>query len=168
MTRCTAIVALLLWGWPAAGDAQTDVRTGVAGSFEQLQVLVNPGSTVTLTDAAGSQVSGRVDSLTRSVLSLELNGARRDFNEADVMTIRQRRGDSLANGAWWGFGAGAVIAALAIGSCVECFLDEPGWMVAAASLYGAMGAGFGVGVDALIRREQTIYRRPGLNVSLRF
>jgi hypothetical protein len=168
MTRSAAIVGLLLWGWPAAGYAQTDARTGVAASFEQLQVLVSPGNTVTVTDVAGSQVPGRIDSLTPSVLSLDMNGARRDFNEADVTTIRQRRGDSLANGAWWGFGVGAAIAALAIGTCVECFTDEPGWMVAAISLYGAMGTGFGVGIDALIRREQTIYRRAGLNVSFRF
>jgi hypothetical protein len=31
-----------------------------------------------------------------------------------------------------------------------------------------MGTGFGVGIDALIRHEQTIYRRPGLKVSFRF
>ena len=168
MTRFTAIVVLMLLGWPAAGYAQAEARTGVAASFEQLQVLVSPGNTVTVMDVAGSQVSGRIDSLTSSVLSLDVNDARRDFSEADVTMIRQRRGDSLANGAWWGFGVGAAIAALAIGTCVECFTDEPGWMVAAVSLYGAMGTGFGVGIDALVRREQTIYRRPGLNVSFRF
>jgi hypothetical protein len=123
---------------------------------------------VTVADAAGSDVSGRIESLTPSVLSLDLNGASRDFNEADVTVIRQRRGDSLANGAWWGFGVGAAIAALAIATCVECFTDEPGWMVAAVSIYGAMGTGFGVGIDALIRHEQPIYRRPGLKVSFRF
>ena len=168
MTRSSAIVAMLLWGWPSAGHAQIEASTGVAASFEQLQVLVSLGSTVIVTDAAGSQISGRIDSLTPAVLSLDVNGPRRDFSEADVTVIRQRRGDSLANGAWWGFGVGAAIAALAIRTCVECFTDEPGWMVAAVSLYGAMGTGFGVAIDALIRREQTIYRRPGLNVSFRF
>jgi hypothetical protein len=168
MTRSTAIVVLMMWAWPAAGYSQNDAGTGVAASFEQLQVLVKPGNTVTVADAAGSEVSGRIESLTPSVLSLDLNGASRDFNEADVTVIRQRRGDSLANGAWWGFGVGAAIAALAIATCVECFTDEPGWMVAAVSIYGAMGTGFGVGIDALIRHEQTIYRRPGLKVSFRF
>ena len=168
MTRSIAIVALLLLGWPAAGHAQTDARAGVAASFEQLQVLVSPGTTVTLTDAGGSQVSGRIDSLTPSVLSLDVNDARRDFNEADVTTIRQRRGDSLANGAWWGFGVGVGVAALAMASCWDCFSDEPAWIGAAFTMYGALGTGFGVGIDALVRRQQVIFRRPGLNVSLRF
>ena len=168
MTRSTAIVGLLLWEWPAAGYAQTEAGTGVAASFEQLQVLVSPGSTVTVEDVAGSQVSGRIDSLTPSVLLLDVNNARRDFNEADVTTIRQRRGDSLANGAWWGFGVGVGIAALAMASCWDCFSDEPAWIGAAVAMYGALGTGFGVGIDALVRRQQIIFRRPGLNVSLRF
>jgi len=94
MTRSIAIVMLMLLGWPAAGYAQTEARAGVAASFEQLQVLVSPGNTVTVIDVAGSQASGRVDSLTPSVLSLDVNGPRRDFSEADVTVIRQRRGDS--------------------------------------------------------------------------
>ena len=94
MTRSIAIVMLMLLGWPAAGYAQTEARAGVAASFEQLQVLVSPGNTVTVIDVAGSQASGRIDSLTPSVLSLDVNGPRRDFSEADVTVIRQRRGDS--------------------------------------------------------------------------
>lgn len=168
MARSTVIAVLLLWGWPAAGYAQTEARTGVAASFEQLQVLVSPGSAVTVTDAAGSQASGRIDSITASVLSLAVNDARRDFNEAEVTTIRQRRGDSLANGAWWGLGVGVGIAALAMASCWDCFSDEPAWIGAAVTMYGALGTGFGVGIDALVRRQQIIYRQPGLNVSLRF
>jgi len=168
MTRSIAIVMLMLLGWPAAGYAQTEARAGVAASFEQLQVLVSPGNTVTVIDVAGSQASGRVDSLTPSVLSLDVNGPRRDFSEADVTVIRQRRGDSLANGAWWGLGVGVGVAALAMASCWDCFSDEPAWIGAAVTMYGAIGTGFGVGIDALVRRQQTIYRRPGLNVSFRF
>jgi hypothetical protein len=168
MRRSIAIVVLMLLGWPAAGYAQADARTGVAASFEQLQVLVSPGNTVTVMDVAGSQVSGRIDSLTPSVLSLDVNGPRRDFGEADVTVIRQRRGDSLANGAWWGFGVGVGIAALAMASCWDCFSDEPAWIGAAVTMYGALGTGFGVGIDALVRRQQIIFRRPGLNVSFRF
>ena len=103
MTRSIAIVMLMLLGWPAAGYAQTEARAGVAASFEQLQVLVSPGNTVTVIDVAGSQASGRVDSLTPSVLSLDVNGPRRDFSEADVTVIRQRRGDpspTAPGGAW--------------------------------------------------------------------
>jgi hypothetical protein len=160
-----AIVILALSGCASPARAQ-DVAA-VAVSFEQLQVLVRPGNTMTVADAAGSEVSGRLESLSRSVLSLSVNGARRDFSEADVTTIRQRRGDSLANGAWWGFGIGAGLAAVAFSSCDECW-DSPGFALGIIAGQGAMGAGIGVGIDALIRREQTIYRRPGLSVSFRF
>jgi hypothetical protein len=167
MTRSIAIVLLMLWGWPVSAHAQGGSDAPVARSFEQLQVLVRPGNTITVMDAAGAQVSGRLETLSSSLLSLSVDGTRRDFSEMDVDAIR-RRGDSLANGAWWGFGVGMGIAALAIATCVECFTDEPAWIGAAVVMYGALGTGFGVGIDALVRGQHTIYRRPGLNVSLRF
>jgi hypothetical protein len=172
MTRSIAIVVMMFWGWPAAAYAQADAGAGVAASFEQLQVLVRPGNTVTVTDAAGSQVSGRLESLSSSLLSLSVDGNRRDFNEADVTTIRQRRGDSLANGAWWGFGISAGLAVVAFSSCDECW-DSPGFALGIIAGQGAMGAGVGVAIDALIRGQHTIYRRPagsaaGLTMSARF
>src|SRR5688572_9349940 len=81
----------------AAAQTSDDDRRGVAESFEQLQVLVAPGNTVTVMNATGYRVSGRIDSLSPSILSLTANGSRRDYTEADVAFIRQRRGDSLAN-----------------------------------------------------------------------
>ena len=97
----------------AASAAAQDNEVGVAASFEQLQVLVTPGNTVTVTDPAGSVTSGRIDSLSSSALSLLVDGTRRTFSDIDVSTIRQRRGDSLANGAWWGFGVGVGLVVLA-------------------------------------------------------
>ena len=167
--RSTVLVMLALWASTVSTYAQSDTGAGVAASFEQLQVLVRPGNTVTVTDAAGSEVSGRIEGLTPSVLSLDLRGALRDFNEADVTAIRQRRNDPLANGARWGLGIGVGFALLAIASCRECdWGSAPGFAAVIVAGYGAMGAGLGVGIDALIRREQTIYRRPRLNVSFRF
>jgi len=103
---------------------------------------------------------------------MAIDGTHRDFLETEVTIIRQRRGDSLANGAWWGFGVGAALAAAVLVAYTACDLCDgelgPGEAAAAIGVYGAMGAGIGVGVDALIHRQQVIYRRPGLAVSLRF
>jgi hypothetical protein len=167
------LTMLIVVSCATATAAQTsdDDRRGVAESFDQLQVLVKPGNTVDVTNAAGYRVSGRIDSLSPSILSLTANGIRRDHAEADVDFIRQRRGDSLANGARWGAGIGAALLAVAIAACDECQLDSPADYAVAAfatGAYAAMGAGIGVGVDALIRRPQVVYRRPGLAVSLRF
>jgi hypothetical protein len=154
----------------SGASAQTagSAEPGVAASFEQLQVLVQPGHAVTLTDASGTEVSGRIESLSSSALSLASDGTRRDFLETDVTLIRQRRGDSLANGAWWGFGILAGLAIAGTAQCGECWRDEPAFMAAFIGFQGALGAGVGVGIDALRRGEHTIYRRSGVAVSLRF
>jgi hypothetical protein len=160
------------------GAVDADV---VAPSFEQLAVLVPPGNTVTLMDLAGSRISGRIDTLTSSKLSLDVNGSTRDFNEADVAAIWQRPDDPLGNGARRGFFIGGALGALSVLGCMgEC---SDSWASAAGgmSLMAAIGAGIGISIDALSRERQTIYRRPapaarvtiaphraGASVSLRF
>jgi hypothetical protein len=155
----------------ASAEAQ-DGETAVAASFEQLQVLVTPGSVVMVTDPSGSVTSGVIETLSPSTLSLLVDDTRRTFGEMDVDLIRQRRGDSLANGAWWGFGIGAGLAVAVLRAYTACDVCDgelgPGEAAAAVIVYGAMGTGVGVGIDALIRRHRTIYRRPGLAVSVRF
>src|SRR5688572_6456178 len=140
MKRRIGILMLALGACAAPVDAQ-EAETGIAASFEQLQVLVTPGSTVTVTDASGTSVSGRIDTLSASALSLLVDGTPRNFSEADVNIIRQRRGDSLANGAWWGLGIGAGLAVavlLAYSACDICDGElGPGEAAAAVSVYGA-------------------------------
>jgi hypothetical protein len=161
------------------GAVDADV---VAPSFEQLAVLVRPGNTVMLMDASGSRISGRIDTLTSSAVSLVVNGSRRDFHETDVAAIWQRRGDPLGNGARRGFFIGGALGALSVLGCMgECW---DSWASAAGgmSLMAVIGTGIGISIDALSRERQTIYRRPaipaarvtlaphraGASVSLRF
>jgi hypothetical protein len=156
---------------PSPGERRSGVDEtgpGVATSFEQLEVLVRPGSTVTLTDVAGYELTGRIETLSSSALSLAIDGTRRGFLESDVTMIRQRRGDSLANGAWWGFGILAGLAIAGTAHCGECWHDQPAFMAAFVGLQGALGAGIGVGIDALSRGERTIYRASGVAMSVRF
>ena len=82
---------------------------------------------------------------------------RRAFHPDDTIRIRQRRGDSLANGTWWGFGIGAGAALLAVAADDSGLVNDAGWAVVAAAVYGGIGAGIGVSVDALIRRREIIY-----------
>jgi len=167
------VTMLIVASCATASAAQTsdDNRRGLAESFEQLQVLARPGDLVTVITTTGYRVSGRIDDVSPWVLALTANGIRRDYAVADVDTVRQRRSDSLANGAKWGAGIGAALLAVAIAVCDECHFDSPddyAVAVFATGAYAAMGAGVGVGIDALIRRQQVIYRRPGVAVSFRF
>ena len=138
-----------------------EVGPGVARSVEQLQLLVQPGDRVAVVDTGGTQVTGRIAEMMPSLLSLLDGGNRRDFREGDVMTIRQRRGDPLGNGALAGLGVGASMGA--VGMLLACTtIDCSGSWAAVPiviGLYGAMGAGVGVAIDAAVRHEQVIYSR---------
>jgi hypothetical protein len=158
-----AAVFVLLIGTPRPGAAQE-----IAGSFDQLRVLVKQGDRVRVTDASGREVVGRIADLGPSSLALLADGARRDFTEKEISTIRQRRSDSVANGALWGLGIGAAVGLLggvAIASSEE---DAVALIPIITAVYGGIGAGIGVGVDALISSEQVIYaRRAGTSARIR-
>src|SRR5689334_24834835 len=100
---CFALLITL----PAVAGAQE-----LAGSFDQLRVLVKAGDTVRVTDSAGEEVRGTLTDLSSSSLALRVGGTRRTFLETDITAIHQRRNDSLANGAKWGFVVGASLGVL--------------------------------------------------------
>jgi hypothetical protein len=96
--------------------------------------------------------------MSASTLALLVNGERREFLAQEISTIGQRRDDSLANGAKIGFTIGAGLGLLA-GVQVASMFDGigAGHITAVSLLYGALGTGIGVGLDALVTREQVIY-----------
>jgi hypothetical protein len=150
-------VGLLL----CAGAARVEAQ-GVASSFDQLTVLVKPGDKVTVVDVTGRETSGRIGTLSRDALILVTPAGPRQLGEVEVATISQRRGDSLKNGAIIGAvaGTGYFLTAVAIFSRVS---DGGDMIVPAAVVSGLMcaglGAGIGVGIDALILRRQTIFQK---------
>lgn len=156
-------IAVVALGFASGAGAQE-----LAGSFDQLRVLVKTGDTIRVTDDAGHETAGKLMDLTPESLALLVNGHRRDFRDNDVDVVRQRRQDSLANGALWGFGVGAGLGLLAAASWCE-YECNPGLVALVTTLYGGVGAGVGVGIDAMIVRNQVIYaRRKSLSASVRF
>jgi hypothetical protein len=150
------VVLVLVHAGSAAVDAQE-----VAGTFDQLRVLVKPGDKITVADDTGREMSGTIAELSPTSLALLVDGRRHDVQATSVDTIRQRRSDPLANGAKWGLGIGAGLG-LAAGLALSSEYDEgtDGAFVAFATLiYGGLGAAVGVGVDALISGNQIIYAR---------
>ena len=119
----------------------------------QLPLLVGPGDTVTVTDRTGREMKGKIAALSPSTLALLADGIRHDLTDADVAFIRQRRPDSLADGARRGFIVGALIGAVGASGA--------GRFTAVAALgQGIMGLGVGVAVDAMISSRKTIYDGP--------
>jgi hypothetical protein len=137
----------------SVADAQ-----GIASSYEQLRLLVRPGDTVSIVDVNGQEATGKILDLASSSLALQVKGARVEVLERDVRTIRQRRGDSLGNGALWGLGTGA-----SIGFLAGSQFGSAGFGAIVAMFYGGIGAGVGVGIDAMITGRQVIYARPGVS-----
>jgi len=146
-------VLLLLTATPRVVTGQE-----IAGSFEQLRVLVKAGDQVRVTDATGRETTGKIADLSPTALALLVDGQRREILAHDVGTIHQRRSDSLATGARVGFAIGAGLG-LVGGLLIASEYDEigPGQIIGISFMYGALGAGMGVGMDALIETEQVIY-----------
>ena len=115
---------------------------------------------MTLTDHAGAEVRGRIATLSPSAIVLETRDGPRTWDEGDVRTIRQRRGDPLGNGALIGLGVGAGLG-LAAGLVIVDEGNEVGWVVMPTLIYGGLGAAIGVGVDALVTRELVIFESKG-------
>lgn len=150
--KAVLVLQALLVLLPASAFAQ-----GIAESLHELRLLVRPGETITVIDTSGSEVKGRIESLSSSQLVLATPAGPRSWTDRDVSSVRQRRSDSLGNGAWIGLGTGA-----AIGVAGGLALRESGanavvfWVGA---FYGGIGAGIGAGIDALVRSESVILQR---------
>jgi hypothetical protein len=154
MRRVAKIAAALVLV-AATAEAQE-----LAGTFDQLRVLVKPGDTLTVVDRAGQRVRGDVVSLSNSALDLAVSGTTRQFLSTEVDTIEKRGPDSLKNGALIGLAIGGGIGAAGMIALAATAEDHPGAFVAMGVLiYGGIGAGIGTGFDALVEGNRVIYAR---------
>ena len=134
-----------------------------AVSFDQLRVLVGPGQKINVTALSGARYSATVVSLSSSTLAVRVGDSMRQLQEGDVAAIRQRRGDSLGNGALWGVSTGFATGMVMCGRC------HVGPGAAMGLTLGGVGAGIGVGIDALIRSDVVVFQRTdrsGVRVSV--
>ena len=118
----------------------------IAGNFDQLRVLVAAGDTLTVTDASGARLKGKLTQLSASGLVLDVSGVLRQFRDTTVITIEKRGSDPLKNGALTGLAIGGVLGGLAIGATAAYSDgDAAAYGLAGALLYGGIGAGIGAG-----------------------
>ena len=92
----------------------------------------------------------------QSSVGLLVDGVRRNLREEEVRRISQRRQDSLANGALWGFAVGGALAAFGAASA-----DLPAGLIPIViAFYGGIGSGTGVAIDALVKSPHVVYLGP--------
>jgi hypothetical protein len=149
MTRVSIALSLLMTAAASAAEAQ-----GIASSYEQLRLLVRPGDKVSIVDANGKAATGRILGLSSSSLALRVKGERVDVLEREVRTIRQRRQDPLRDGALRGASLGLFTASVVDGR------PAAGLASTKVLLFSGLGAGIGMGIDALFTSPRVIYFRP--------
>ena len=145
-----ALAAISLLLAFAVAAAQEPVR-----SFDQLNTRLKLGDSVRVTDLQGREINGRILDLGPTALTLDRSGA----IQADAIgLIAEHAGRPVGKGALWGLAAGAVFGAVAVLASGE---DEGGWYAVAAGYFGAIGAGTGAIVGALIPgKTLVVYRAP--------
>jgi len=152
MTNHLLLPTLILAVLPTLASAQP------VASFTELPQRLNVGDTVTVDRMDGTQTRGQLVRMTPDLLMVKTAA-----DEVALASDQVRRiavcCDPLLNGALIGLAAGAVLGVSASRSIAE---DTPSvaFDLLAAGLLGGVGAGLGVGLDALIRTHKTVYQAP--------
>ena len=127
--------------------------------------VVRKGQTVEVIDDEGREITGKVSLVSQAALHLVSDGTATEIPFARITQIA-RPTDSLANGALIGLAAGAAFgvlgATVGTGDCDDYFgpcFEGPRYVIGSALIFGAIGAGIGVGIDALVRHNRIVYRR---------
>ena len=139
-----ALVALLA---PATvADAQP------VGSLDRVLQLLNRGDGVVVTDSSGQELRGHLIDVSPSTLQVDVNGVRVTLDQEEVVLLRARQSDSLANGALLG---GAAFAAMAVVVGMQGSQNQIA--LGLSPLLATAGAGIGAIVDAAIQQERVVY-----------
>ena len=155
-----ALLLLFILATGSELSAQT-----AAVTHPTLEGVVSPGMTVWITESNGGERKARIISVAGDVITASADGSTRSFQIGEVSRIRARHFDSVLNGALIGAGA-AVASGLLLCTAMEPWencRDDVGPMF----LIGGIGAGIGIGVDALIHGRKTIYEAPRASARVR-
>lgn len=178
-TLALALYCALTWV-PAFAQTAADqpqvplspISTTFSGQSEadEIRRCVRQDQKIVVTDNQGRRLTGRVGELKADALILNVRGDRADIPYGRIVRI-DRPEDRLWDGALAGLAVGAGLGLLgaATSSDSEGFGGpDPGVVaVVGTVILGGIGAAIGVAVDALIRREPTLYRRQTTtNISL--
>jgi hypothetical protein len=116
---------------------------------------------MTVVDASGATVTGKLAALSPSDLTLLVGQSQRDFAEKNVNTITLHAHGSLARGARVGFALGAAVGLLSslywAAECTGCGSVIP----ALTATYASLGAGLGVGFAAITPTRPVVYSASG-------
>ena len=160
----------------AAQEKPPAAQTAGPSDADAIRRRVKEGQKVRITDEQGREWQGRIDALTPdNLVLLTKDRQRRDVPYGLILRIDRPR-DTLANGALIGFISGAMFGLLAVaaeenddcepGAFFSCGDPTAAAYVLLPAILGGAGAGIGIGIDALVRRDPTLFRRADARVML--
>lgn len=157
MKRRTVLSAVFVLMVPVATVAQT------LTTFADLPTRLSVGDTVTVEQAEGSRVRGRVVRMLPDELVVTTKGSEVTLPASRVQRVSACC-DGLRNGTLIGLSVGAIYGGLFAAG----FSDNVtgGEVIGAGLFFGGVGTGLGVGLDALIRTDKTIYRASPVSVQV--
>jgi len=180
----TTIVATLVLIATLSPHPDADGRPAVVGQekvpapqtagerdADAIRQRVKKGQRVRITDDQGREWQGRIEALAADNLALLTKDRQaRDVPYAAIVRI-DRPHDTLASGAMIGFLSGAALGLLAVvaeanANCWGCFDPTAATYVLVPAFVGGGGAGIGIAIDALVRRDPTLFRRGDSRVTL--
>jgi hypothetical protein len=141
-------------------------KPAIAQSAPNFDGLVRKHSTIFVVDNNGTEFVGRLLRVDPSSLTISTSEGEQSFTEERITEIF-RRGDSVASGAKIGAVVGAILGGLlqkdmGCGALLDAYKPcSVGEYAATMAVFGGMGAGIGVGIDALFHGRTRIY--PGKN-----
>jgi len=143
-------------------EQELDARA-VARTFAELSSRLEPGDTVIVTREAGERTEAKVQGFDVDLRTLFLtaDGTSFGMTEPEIRQLAIRGHDSFVNGAVIGASVGGgffVILGIACALVSDC--DAASETFAAAAILGGIGAGIGVGIDALVKTERLVYVGP--------
>jgi len=160
------LLTLLIVVLPALAAAQP------VKSFDQLNTRLKVGDTVSVTDAQGREVKGKITELHDASITLD-SDAPTTFRVDNVRLV-ERRTKSVGHAALWGLLIGGALGVVggAIGGDSPCDFSDCIEKGDAALVLGVVGAGIGAGVGAVVRAvlpagRKEVYRAPGSSGSAR-
>jgi hypothetical protein len=140
-----------------AGLVPTSARaqSGVARNFDELHGRVLLGETVKVVNKDGEATRGKLLRLTDTDLTVRVDGQYSTLAGADIVEVKARRSGPLWNGALIGAAVPVTLFGIAWasydgGDCSGC--------APVLLLWSGIGAGIGVGIDALVKGDITVMR----------
>jgi hypothetical protein len=157
-------------GVPAQENMSAPQSAAANSDAERIRQRVKEGQKVRITDDQGGEWRGRIDTLAPDNLTVVTHDRqRKDLPYGTILRI-DRPNDSLANGALIGLAAGAAFGLAMVigeencepsGEIFGCGDPTAGAYVLVPVVFGGLGAALGVGIDALIKKDPSLYQRAG-------